>query len=420
VRTLRRVAVLACLAVGLSAALTGCGGDSAPTVKIVSDLPLQGGDGEQSMQMVWAIKHVIKKKYGGHAGDFRVEFESMDDSTAAAGGWDAGKCVENAHGYVSDEAVVGVIGTFNSGCSEFEIPILNMAPVAMVSPADTAVALTRKVPSAVPGQPPKYYPSGKRNFLRVVPADDHQGRAGAAFMKSLGVTRVYVLNDKGLYGKGVAHAFGKSAKGKGLEVVGRAGWDAKARNYTALITRIKKSGADGIYVGGSMASNGRQLINEILDNTQRVKLLVSDGFVSSSIAAAGGARAELFGTFPASKATVSGQRLKRALETAEPATQVEPYTVYAAAAAEVLLDAICRSNGSREDVIAKLFKTDLDTVVGPMTFDPNGDPKQAGTTDYAVYRAEKGAWTRVRRPVLDARTPVQRRRGCLETSRPTR
>jgi branched-chain amino acid transport system substrate-binding protein len=419
VRSHRWVAVLICLAVSLSVALTGCGGDSDPTVKIVADLPLQGAGSEQSMQMAWAIEHVIEEKYGGYAGDFKIEFESMDNSTEAAGTWDPGRCVDNAHSHASDGSIVGVIGTANSGCSEYEIPILNKAHVAMVSPADTAVGLTKSGSGTVPGQPERYYPSGKRSFFRVVASDDHQGRAGAAFMKSRGLMRVYVLDDNGLYGKGVADAFRISAKGQELKIVGRGRWDVEVRDYPALITRIKESRAEGVYVGGSLANNGRRLINAILRNTEGVKLLVSDGFVSSSIAAEGSAAEELFGTFPAAKATVSGRRLKRALERAEPDTQVEPYTVYAAAAAEVLLDAICRSNGSREDVIAKLFETDLETVVGPMRFDRNGDTKTVGKTDYVVvvYQARKGVWSRFRRRSSPPRAgrlhPVQGRKGCL-------
>ena len=172
-------AVLTGLAVGLAVAVTGCGGDSARTVKVVSDLPLQGGDSVQSTQMEWAIRHVINERYGGKAGDFKIEYESHDNSTDAAGRWAASKCVDNAHSYASDDLIVGVIGPVNSGCAEYEIPILNRANVAMVSPSVTAVGLTKGSRGTMPGQPQRYYPSGRRNFFRVVPSDDHQGRAGA-------------------------------------------------------------------------------------------------------------------------------------------------------------------------------------------------------------------------------------------------
>ncbi len=233
------------LAVGLAVVLSGCGGDSARTVKIVSDLPLQGDDGVQNTQMVWAIRHVLKRYEGDPGdfkiGDFKIEYESHDNSTVAAGRWVPSKCVDNAHSYASDDLIVGVIGPANSGCAEYEIPILNSGNVAMVSPNVTAVGLTKGGPGTTPGQPERYYPSGSRNFFRVVPSDDHQGRAGAEFMKNtLKVTRVFVLDDQGLYGKGVADAFRSSADDIDLKVVGHNGWDADADNYTKLIAKIKQ------------------------------------------------------------------------------------------------------------------------------------------------------------------------------------
>ena len=123
--------------------------------------------------------------------------------------------------------------------------------------------------------------------MRVVASDDNQGRIGAQYMKDvLGVTKVYILDDKELYGKGVADAFEGSAKDIGLKVVGHEGWDKDAQNYTALMTKIKASGADGIYIGGVSTNNGGQLVKDkvqTVGNNDTVKMLVSDGFVLSSL-----------------------------------------------------------------------------------------------------------------------------------------
>ena len=91
--------------------------------------------------------------------------------------------------YAQNSSVVGVIGTFNSGCAEIIVPVLNRAsngPIAMVSPANTYVGLTHGGPGTVAGEPGKYYPTGKRNYARVVAADDYQGAADAMLAKSLG------------------------------------------------------------------------------------------------------------------------------------------------------------------------------------------------------------------------------------------
>ncbi|HXG75799.1 MAG TPA: branched-chain amino acid ABC transporter substrate-binding protein [Gaiellaceae bacterium] len=392
--------VLGLLVAMLALVAAGCGGgDDGKTLKIVSDLPLQGSDRVQTEQMNRAIEFVLEQA-DNKAGDYTIEFEAFDDATAAKGAWDEAKCAENARTYVDDEDIVGVIGTYNSGCAAIIIPILNEVPIAMVSPANTYQGLTVSGPGTEEGEPDKYYPSGKRNYARVVAHDLFQGKVGAAFMKNdLGVTKVFILDDKELYGKGVADAFEGAAKEIGLQVVGHEGWDKDAPNYTALMTKIKASGADGIYIGGISTNNGGQLIKDkvsVLGDNEQVKVLVSDGFVLSSLFDEAGADNVngAYGTAPTQppdKLTGAGAEFIQQFQEREgEGTNIEVYTIYAAAAAQVLLDAIARSDGSRADVVEKLFETNLsDSVLGEFSFDANGDPA-AGTE--SIYKAEGGAW----------------------------
>jgi branched-chain amino acid transport system substrate-binding protein len=346
-----------------------------------------------------AIEFVIEQG-DGKAGDYTIEFEAFDDATAAKGAWDEAKCAENARTFVDDDSIVGNIGTYNSGCAAIEIPILNEAGLAMVSPANTYQGLTVSGPGTEQGEPDKYYPTGERNYVRVVAHDIFQGKVGSAFMKDdLGVTKVFILDDKELYGKGVADAFEGAAREIGLEVVGHEGWDKDAPNYTALMTAIKASGADGIYIGGVSTNNGGQLIKDkvaAVGDNEAVKVLVTDGFVLSSLFDEAGADnvEGAYGTAPTqppSELTGAGAQFIEDFQAAEgEGTNIEVYTIYAAAAAQVLLDAISRSDGTREDVVAKLFETDLsDSVLGPFAFNPDGDPA-AGTE--SIYKAENGSW----------------------------
>jgi branched-chain amino acid transport system substrate-binding protein len=378
---------------------TGGGGAEGQAVKIVSDLPLQGSDRVQTEQMVRAIEFVIEQN-NGKAGPHTIEFESFDDATAAKGAWDEAKCAENARTYTEDDSIVGVIGTYNSGCAAIIIPILNEVPIAMVSPANTYVGLTKGGPGTEAGEPDKYYPSGERNYVRVVASDDNQGKIGAAYMKDeLGVTKVFILDDKELYGKGVADAFEASAKEAGIEVVGHEGWDKDAQNYRALMTKIKATGADGIYIGGISTNNGGQLVKDkvsTVGDNETVPMVVSDGFVLSSLFEEAGPDIleGAYGTaptFPPDKLKGAGKEFFDQFSEAEGGKPLEVYTVYAAAAAQVLLDAISRSDGSREDVLAKLFETDIpDSVTGPMSFNEEGDPENATET---IYQAKGGEWT---------------------------
>lgn len=375
------------------------GGGGGETLKIVSDLPLQGSDREQTAQMNNAIELVLEEA-NNQAGDYTIEFEAFDDSTAAKGAWDEAVCASNARMYAEDESVVGVIGTYNSGCAAIEIPILNEASVAMISPANTAVGLTHEGVGSGDGEPEKYYPSGTRNYARVVASDDLQGKTDAEFFKNdLKVTKVFILDDKEQYGKGVADAFQSYAEEIGLEVVGHEGWDKSAQNYTALMTQIKGTGADGIFLGGISTNNGGQLVRDkvaVLGDNETVKLMGSDGFVLTTLfEEAGPENAEgMYGSAPvvnADNLTGAGKDFITSFEEKYPGESIQVYTAYAAACAQALLDAISRSDGSREDIVAKLFETDIaDGITGPISFNENGDPSEGRMS---IFVGRDGDWT---------------------------
>ena len=181
-------------------------GEGDPDYLLVSDFPLQGSSRTQTTQIVGAIRYLLDQS-DWKAGDHKIAYQSCDDATAQAAKWDSGKCSQNANAYAGNDKVIGVIGTFNSGCAAIEIPVLNQAAnggIGMISPANTFVCLTEGGPGCEDTEPDKYYPTGNRNYTRVVPHDAYQGAAVAEFMQEQGVKSVYVLNDKEAYGLGVA------------------------------------------------------------------------------------------------------------------------------------------------------------------------------------------------------------------------
>src|SRR5262249_43371777 len=156
--------------------------------------------------------------------------------------------------------VIGVLGTFNSGCAKLIVPILNRAaggPIGMLSVANTAVGLTHFAPWNDPGEPGIYYPTGKRNYVRVAATDDYQGPAAADMLLKLRhVKSVYILNDNQTFGKGVAKAFQARAQQLHIKVLGNEPWDAKATSYTAIGQRIKAKNPQAVYLGGIVCNNG--------------------------------------------------------------------------------------------------------------------------------------------------------------------
>jgi branched-chain amino acid transport system substrate-binding protein len=373
----------------------GSGGGGGQTVKIVSDLPRQGANRFQTTTMVNAIEMAIDER-GGNAGDASIEYESLDDATAQAGQWDEAKCAENAQTAAQDEEIVGWIGPFNSGCAAVEIPILNEAGLAMISPANTYIGLTK--PSPDPSEPEKYYPTGERNYARVIVADDEQGQAGAILMEEEGVESVYILDDKETYGKGLADQTQKSAEELGIQVVGREGIDTTAANFRSVMNKIAEVDPDAIYFGGIIENNAAQLVKDKIGagmSNDDVLFIGPDGIFLDAFLSQGGEAAEgayiTFGGLPESELSAKGQQFVQEYESRYD-DEIQPYTAYAYEAANVMLDAIERASKkgevTREAVLKEVFATeDYNGVLGTWSFDEDGDTT---LTELSVQRVENG------------------------------
>lgn len=361
-------------------------GSGTPQYIVASDLPLQGSGRTQTIQMTDAIKFIFKQK-NFKAGKYTVGYQSCDDSTAQAGKWDSGKCSTNANAYARNQSVIGVIGTFNSGCAEIIIPKLNTAPsgpLGMVSPANTYVGLTHKGPAIAPGEPDKYYPSGKRNYIRLVAADDFQGAADALLTKQLGYKSVFILNDKEAYGLGVAQDYKNAAQNLGLTISGFTAWDPKASSYEALATRIKQTGASTVFVGGLVCENGAKLIKDLRSVLgAKYPLIAPDGFsdFTANGPAAAGTYISVAG-IPPEKLTGQGKSFITDFS-AQEGTAVNPYSGYAAQTAVVMLDAIAKSDGTRPKVVDNLFKTKVTNgILGTFSINKDGDTTANPVTVY--------------------------------------
>ena len=261
--------------------------------------------------MVNAIELALEER-NGKAGDITIEYESLDDATAQAGQWDAAKCAENAQSAAQDEEIIGWIGPFNSGCAAVEIPILNEAGLAMISPANTYTGLTKPTPDE--SEPDKYYPTGQRNYARVIVTDVQQGQAGAPSIADEGVESVYILDDRETYGKGVADEFQTAAEDLGMEIIGREGIDGSAPNYRSLMNKIAAADPDAIYFGGIIENNAAQLIKDKVGagmSNEEVLFIGPDGIFVDELITQGGDAVEgiytTFGGIPPEELGAAGQ-----------------------------------------------------------------------------------------------------------------
>jgi branched-chain amino acid transport system substrate-binding protein len=398
-------AIAAVLVLGLVAAACGddddtgsTGGDSgAKTLKVYSSLPLQGAQRPQTTDMVKGIELALEQA-GGKAGDFTIEYESLDDSTAQAGAWTPEATTSNARKAAQDDATAIYIGEFNSGASAVSIPILNEGGVPQISPANTAVGLTSDEPGAEAGEPDKYYPSGQRTYTRIVPKDTIQGAALATVMKEDGCTKVQMANDKEVYGAGLANNIQSSAESQGLEILSNEAIDKNAPNYRSLAAKAADAGADCFIYSGITANNAVQLYKDFNAALPDAKLYGPDGVAEAGFAdpKEGGIPADVAQKVTLTVATLSpdeyppeGQEFFDAFTEKYNEPNPNPYAIYGYEAMRLALDAIERSGtGEKADILAALFDTqERASVLGTYSIDENGDTT---LTDYGVYAIEDG------------------------------
>jgi branched-chain amino acid transport system substrate-binding protein len=404
---IRGLAAWGCLTAVMAFGVAACGGDDdngggttssggggSKTLTVYSSLPLQGASRPQSEDVIKGEKLALKQK-GNKCGDFPIKYTSLDDSTAAAGKWEAGQTSANARKVAQDDSAIAYLGEFNSGASAISIPITNEAGILQVSPSNTALGLTKGGAGAEPGEPDKYYPSGERNYGRVVPIDTIQGAAQAQWMKDEGVTSLYVLDDAEVYGKGVAKNTQASAEKLGIKIAGTDSWDGKASNYRALASKIKSSGADAVFTGGIIDNNAPQLYKDLNAALPDAKLFGPDGVATVDFTKEipEKVQAQTYLTAPTlspDELPPAGQQFYKDYEAeyGEPQDEIDPYAVYGYEAMAVVCDAIAEGGDDRAAVIEAFFNTKgRESPLGTYDIDPDGDTT---LSDYGGYRAEGG------------------------------
>jgi ABC-type branched-subunit amino acid transport system substrate-binding protein/DNA-binding beta-propeller fold protein YncE len=370
---------------------TACGqletGGREPDVLIASDLPLQGPDGTGPRAMADAIRHVLRQR-GFRAGKYAVGYRSCDDSTAQTGAYENRRCAANANAYAQAKELVAVIGPFNSGCAQIEVPIVNRAPdgpVAMIGPTLTHPGLTRGgTADSYRGEPEVYYPTGVRNLVLLKPGEDVQGAAHAVLARRLGLEGVYVLDDgSGLQREAVSDPFRRTARRLGVDIAGSAAFDPLDASYAALAARVARSGAEGVVVGAGPFEGGDRLIRALRARLgDRVTIMAGFffAFAPEVLEVVGPAARGMYVTtldlpLTALPMTAAGRRFARDVGALDNPT----YGVLEAGqSAELALDAIARSDGTRASILEELRASVVKNgIIGSFRFDRNGDTTTA-------------------------------------------
>jgi branched-chain amino acid transport system substrate-binding protein len=409
----RQLAVMGCAvgaaAIGVSACGSSSGGGGGKTqgtsLTIYSSLPKQGSSRPQSLAIENGAKLALKAA-GGKVGKYKITYKQLDDASAQAGQWDAGPTSANARKAAQDKSTIAYLGEYNSGASAISIPILNEAGIPQVSPANTAVGLTTNEPGAQSGEPNKYYTTGKRTYARVVPRDSIQGAALVSVMKADGCKQLAIVNDKQVYGAGLAGNVTNSAKQQGIKVLGNDGYDPKAPNYRSLAQKIKGGNPDCLFEAAVQDSNGIQMTKDLLAANPSARLYGPDGLAISTYTdpKKGGIPASLapkvkltVGTLSPDQYPPEGQKFYKDYKATYNDAHPDPYAIYGYECMALVLDAIKRAGSKgndRTEVLKQIFATrDRKSVLGTYGIDKNGD---STIRDIGLYSIKGGQLTFVK------------------------
>jgi branched-chain amino acid transport system substrate-binding protein len=405
-----RYLILICLLVGGATLIAACGSSSSSStssassassaasgagggVDIYSSLPMQGASSAQTIPLVNGIKLALAEA-GGKAGSTPVNYTVLDDSTAAAGKWDPAATQANARKVAGDSKAVLYLGEFNSGASAVSIPILNQAGIPQVSPANTYVGLTTNEPGSAPGEPQKFYPTGTRTYLRIVPRDSIQAASDLLAMKNAGCTKVAVANDKETYGAGLAALLELEKGSYGVNVIGNTGIDPTSPNFRSYAATIKGEGADCFFFAGIVSNGAVQITKDVNAAIPTAKVFGGDGVCTGSYTGAkqGGVPATIAPLIQCTVATLDlkaypgGEKFLAAYKTKYGVASPDPYAIYGYEAGKLALDTIASvgANPTKAAVLKALFgTTNRTSVLGVYGFDKNGDTT---LKSYGLYK----------------------------------
>ena len=282
--------ILALLLVALAA---GCGSSEraeesrviGDALTVYSSLPQTGALAPLSRDLVRAEKLALEEA-GGRAGDYRISYVSLDSADPKTGSWTPRRVAANARTAVEDLQTIAYLGELEPGASAISVPILNEGGMLQVSPGDTFAGLTER---GGPGEPEKYYPSGKRTFARVVPADDRQADELAALMRKRGVRRASLADDRRGAGAALIDRLARRLRQSGIEVVDRERLDPEGEVPDDLGEDVRDDRADAFVYGGSYPPFAVDVLRAVHAAAPRVQLYAADGVaMGPGLAAAAG------------------------------------------------------------------------------------------------------------------------------------
>jgi len=310
----------------------------------------------------------------GGVNGMQVEVLPMDDQCKP-------ELATNAATKLLSEKVTIVLGHICSGATKAALPIYKDAKIVVMSPSATSTELTQS----------GSYP----NFFRTISYDLIQGKAAAEFaVAELKVKKIAVIHDKGDYGKGFAESAKQTLEGKAAKVVLFEGVTPGGVDYSAVIQKIKASGADCVLFGG-YHPEASKIVTQMHKKGLKIAFVSDDGVKDDTFIKTAGADAE--GVYVTGPQILADNAIyKKALADHEKEFGSKPGSFFAQgyAAAQALLNAVAKAGSTDYDKVVAALQTEyVETPVGKIKFDAKGD---AEGVSFSVYQVKNGAFELVK------------------------
>jgi branched-chain amino acid transport system substrate-binding protein len=387
-------------------AVAGCGAAARVTDRIGGSTltiyfagPFRGASSSGAEAALDGAKLALQDSQG-RIGRYRVALKLLDDSTPQSDGWDPNQTTADVRNVLADPTAIGYLGDFNSGATAIAIPPLNRVGIPEVSPGSSAVGLTTTGPGASPGEPQKYYPSGRRTFARVVPSDATQALALVHLQRGMGCRQTFVLQDGEVDGEDAALSFVLTAESAGLRVVGIQAFQRAAADYTPLAVGVARTGANCILVSAIDERSAARVTARVARAMPRAMIFATAGLADRAFSSPAGGiplsvdpRVLIASPMLDTSAYPPSGRTFLAAYSRKFGTP-EPQAIFGYEAMSLLLSAISRATdrgrkpAERSEVVAEVLGARREhSVLGSYRIDSSGDTT---IKRYGIYRVVNG------------------------------
>nr|WTB36067.1 branched-chain amino acid ABC transporter substrate-binding protein [Streptomyces sp. NBC_00830] len=366
------------------------GGGDNQTVVIGLDAPLTGdlsalGLGIKNSADL-AVKTANKDKT---VPGVTFELQPLDDQAQPSVGQ------QNATKFIDNKGVLGIVGPLNSGVAQSMQKPLNDASLTQVSPANTGTELTQGN-NWKTGDKQRPF----KTYFRTATTDQIQGAFAAKYLfNDAKIKNVYLIDDQKPYGAGLAASFKATFTELGGKIVGADHVNPDDRDFNAVVTKVKKSGAKAVYYGGEYPA-GAPLSQQLKDSVQ-IPLMGGDGMYSADfiklnkkaqgdIATSVGKPVEELDSAKKFIADYKTAGYKDAYEAYGGSTYDATWAIIEAVKAVVADNKGKLPDDARAKVLEAMSKVSFDGVTGPVSFDEYGDTTNTMMT---AYQVDGGKWT---------------------------